>query len=105
MISCVFTIRYRRDFSSMELPYRIKRPHPVKGYGPDPSCRIRSSMYNRIRLSFKDFLRSGVHFRLHAGIAACQIHLDMFYFSSFFSHTSALSISLFSEILFATMSM
>ena len=25
MISCVFTIRYRRDFSSMELSYKIKK--------------------------------------------------------------------------------
>ena len=66
-----------------------------------PACfscvRDCSDMDHRIRFSFKHFLCPGIHLCLHPGIAPCQIQFDVFDLSSFFSHTSALSIGKCSE--------
>ena len=66
-----------------------------------PFAQVCSVMDHRIRFSLEHFLRPGIHLRLHPGIAPCQIQLDVFDLSSFFSHTSALSIGKCSEFLFA----
>ena len=62
-----------------------------------PCVHTGSGVDHRIRFSLKHFLCPGIDLCLHPGITPCQIQLDVFDLSSFFSHTSALSISKCSE--------